>query len=435
MPCRIFGALAAVCVLASAAASAPPLSSIPVALDSTRLQSPSEALTQDASEYARLRGLPLEEALRRLRAQEDSVAVTDRLREEYRDRLAGISIEHDPVYRIVVLLTGTQPVSDRVVSAGGTSLPIHFETGAEATHDQVLAAIRTHQAEIREGIPKNRGIGIDARTGRLIVLVRRDIAESADLPAADSLLSALTGVPSHVRPVGGEARNLAVEGGARVVGTDPADGRRYTCTTGFVVTDRARTAVLTAAHCPDELAYVGTDGNPVPLSYVGAWGAVFQDVQVHASDLELKPRFLVDRARGLARPLTGQRARASTRQGDIVCRRGESSGYSCSTVDYVDFAPPGDLCAGPCEPVWVSVAGPTCRSGDSGGPVFVGTTAFGITKGASYARGGACSFYFYMSTDYLPDGWSLLFQRPESGLPAPQTDVVAATAAEPRPAY
>lgn len=428
MSCRIFGALAAVCFLAAAAASAPLLSSVSVALDTTRLQSPSEALDQDAAEYARLRGLPPEEALRRLRAQEDSVAITDRLREEFGDRLAGISIEHDPVYRIVVLLTDTQPVPDRVVSAGGTSLPIRFETGAAATHDQLLAAVRAHQADIREGIPKNRGIGIDARTGRLVVLVRRDVTERADLSAADALLSALTGVPSHVRLVEGEARNLAIEGGARVVGTDPADGRRYTCTTGFVVADATRTAVLTAAHCPDELAYVGTDGNSVPLSYVGAWGAIFQDVQIHASEAELKPQFLVDRVGGVARPLTGQRTRASTRQGDIVCRRGESSGYSCSTVDFVDFAPPGDLCAGPCEPVWVSVDGPSCRGGDSGGPVFLGTTAFGITKGASYARGGACSFYFYMSTDYLPDGWSLLFQRPEPAPADPDPGVAAAGA-------
>jgi len=58
--------------------------------------------------------------------------------------------------------------------------------------------------------------------------------------------------------------------------------------------------------------------------------------------------------------------------------------------------------------VWVAVSGPSCRAGDSGGPVFAGTIAFGIAKGANYARGGACSLYYYMSTDFLPTGWSLL---------------------------
>jgi hypothetical protein len=56
----------------------------------------------------------------------------------------------------------------------------------------------------------------------------------------------------------------------------------------------------------------------------------------------------------------------------------------------------------------VTVTGPNCRNGDSGGPVFSGTIAFGIAKGGSYGPGGACNFYYYMSTDYLPPGWRLL---------------------------
>jgi hypothetical protein len=77
-------------------------------------------------------------------------------------------------------------------------------------------------------------------------------------------------------------------------------------------------------------------------------------------------------------------------------------------VELTDYAPPGDLCGGPCAPAWVTVSGPSCKGGDSGGPVFLGSTAFGILKGASYAGSGRCDFYYYMSTDFLPDGWALL---------------------------
>ena len=59
--------------------------------------------------------------------------------------------------------------------------------------------------------------------------------------------------------------------------------------------------------------------------------------------------------------------------------------------------------------MWVAVAGPTCKAGDSGGPVFSRGIAFGILKGASYNREGGCDLYFYMSTDYLPEGWSLAY--------------------------
>ena len=75
----------------------------------------------------------------------------------------------------------------------------------------------------------------------------------------------------------------------------------------------------------------------------------------------------------------------------------------------------------------VTVAGPNCRSGDSGAPVFSGTRAYGIVKGGSYRRDGTCAFYFYMSNDYLPTGWALLGATPPvvnsvtSIAPSPET--------------
>jgi hypothetical protein len=83
-------------------------------------------------------------------------------------------------------------------------------------------------------------------------------------------------------------------------------------------------------------------------------------------------------------------------------------------VELLDFAPAGELCGGACLPTWVTVAGPSCKGGDSGGPVFSGTAAFGVVKGASYRRDGSCAFYFYMSLDYLPAPWSLLVGTPPS---------------------
>jgi hypothetical protein len=65
----------------------------------------------------------------------------------------------------------------------------------------------------------------------------------------------------------------------------------------------------------------------------------------------------------------------------------------------------------------VAVRGPKCRGGDSGGPIFAGTVAFGIIKGGHWGSGGRCSYYYYMSTDYLPGEWRLLHRG--SALPRP----------------
>ncbi len=405
----------------------------PPANGAARVQLPVDALMQDAAEYAQRFGVPFDEAMRRMRAQGDSVPATDALRETFKDRWAGIAIEHLPTYRIIVLLTGTDPVAEQSVMAGGMTVPIVFRTGAVATREAVLAAITRYQANIRDSLAHPPGLGVDQRTGELVVMTASadaDLDRNGELRAR---ITAMTGVPVRIdvvdRPPVDMAQDQvvpvptlipapvdsgAIEGGGRVVGT--VDGKRYACTTGFVVSDGVRNGVVTAAHCPDTLSYVGkrpSDGSREewPLAFVGQWGWGYQDVQVNvatAPGVGYAPLFYADTAKTLARPVATWRYRTSTRAGDFVCHRGERTGYSCAVIAMVDFAPAGDLCGGACLPTWVAVEGPTCKAGDSGAPVFEGSTALGLVKGGTYRRDGTCLFYYYMSTDYLPQGWTLL---------------------------
>jgi len=380
------------------------LGAAPAFAQPPRVQTAEEAIAQDAAEYARRLGVSVEEAERRLRAMAESVAFTEGIRRTYASRLAGISIEHTPVLQIRVLLTGSAPVPGRVIRAGGIDVPVLFVTGARATQAEVVAAMRRHRAAI-DAIIAHDGMGFDPRTGALVVMADRVDLRGETAAAVAERIAGVAGIPVRIRILDGEPQDNAVVGGRRVEGQDPGQPRRLFCTTGFVVTDGARSGIITAAHCPDSLTYYGPDGTQVPLEFVGGWGALFQDVQVHVAPVDKPPLF---RAGSAERPQLGRRLRARTRAGETVCHRGESSGYSCAEVDLTDYAPPGELCGGPCDPSWVTVAGPSCRNGDSGGPVFAGTTAFGILKGGNYAADGRCNFYYYMSTDYLPPGWSLL---------------------------
>lgn len=373
------------------------------------VQTRETALAQDSGEYARLYGVPQDEALRRLHAQHDSVAVTDAIASQYRDRLAGISVQHRPDYRYIVYLTGDDPVPERSIRAGGMRVPIVFRTGAKASRDRVVWAITYHQAAIRAALPSPPSMGLDPRTGELVVIVGNAIAAAEGGAAAlDAELEKLTGVPVQIRVLERTEVNLGLHGGGRLSGIDPGDGKRYLCTTGYAVTDGTRSGITTAAHCLDDMTYYDPERRPTPLSFVGQWGWGYHDVQIHAGAAPERPLIYSDTARTIERPVEAQLGKPSTRAGDFVCHRGESSGYSCAEVELLDFAPAADLCGGPCLPTWVTVAGPTCKGGDSGGPVFSGTTAFGVVKGASYRRDGSCAFYFYMSLDYLPAPWSLL---------------------------
>jgi hypothetical protein len=380
----------------------------PALAQEPRLQTAEEALAQDAAEYARQNQVGLDEAKRRLRAQEESVAATDAIRDAYRQRLAGISVEHSPTYRIAVLLTGSEAVADREIRAGGMRVPIVFRTGARATAERILAAMVNHRQAIKAALPNVSGMGLDPRTGELVLMVKSADSARYGPGKLDEAMEKLTGVPVRIQLLDRADVNSSVEGGARVVGVDPANGKRYACTTGFVVRNGLRSGIVTAAHCPDALTYHSPQGGKTELSFDGQWGWRYQDVQVHSTPEALRPLFYADSAKTLLRTVAGARPRTSTRAGDVVCRRGETSGYSCNQVELVDYAPPGDLCGGPCDPVWVTVPGPSCKGGDSGAPVFLGTVAFGIVKGGNYSRTGTCNFYYYMSTDYLPAGWGLL---------------------------
>jgi hypothetical protein len=369
-------------------------------------QSSAEALAQDAGLYAQHYGVPLAEAVARLHAQEDSVPATDALAVEFHDRLAGISIEHSPAFRIVVLLTGDQSVADRLLSLDGRPVPVIFRAGAVATRERMLEAIDIYQDVIRAALIDPPGLGVDARSGQLLLAAGGDDADLVGLPELERQVGTLTGIPVHAF-VPGRQSNFAAVGGGTLENIDRPQHRRYRCTAGFVVTDDRTTAIATAAHCPDDLDFLKPGGRD-PLRMLGAWGARYQDVQIHAGDRPLLPLFAVGGSPPSLRSVATWRRRSSMRVGDFVCHQGISSGYSCAEVLMADYAPPGDLCAGPCPATWVAVAGPQCAHGDSGGPVFLGRTAFGLMKGGSYRPDGRCNFYFYMSTDYLPPGWTLL---------------------------
>jgi len=368
------------------------------------VQTPAQSIAEDAAQYAAQFGVPQEEAVRRIEAQQASVAVTDTIAKEFSDRLAGISIQHAPDYRIVVLLTGDTPIADRWTAG----VPITFRTGAKATRAQAIAAMRKHLIDLRTELPAMRGAGYDQRTGEVVLLVTSGDAAHYGAGAIRSRAEQVGGVP--VRIVINELleSNMVAAGGERVDGINAQTGHANLCTGGFVVTDGNRTGIATAAHCPDSLTLRDADEGDMPLAFVTQDGLGYRDVQINLSGIALKPLFYADRTKGSLRELTSWRNRDGTRAGDFVCHWGESTHYSCATVQLTDYAPPGALCGGPCSPTWVTVSGPGCVPGDSGGPVFSGTVALGIAKGINRAPSGQCNFYYYMSTDYLPQPWRLM---------------------------
>jgi hypothetical protein len=209
-----------------------------------------QALAEDAAQYAAQFGVTVDEALRRLKAQQDSVAATDGIAREFAGRLAGISIEHSPDYRVVVLLTGDQPAPDR----SDSGVPIVFRTGAKATHAEAITALRKHLIDLRSDLPNARGAGYDQRTGEVVLLINPEDAQKLGIEAIRRRAEQVGGVPVRVVINQLNESNMTVDGGGRVEGLNTLTNRRNLCTSAFVVTNGETTALTTAAHCPDELS-------------------------------------------------------------------------------------------------------------------------------------------------------------------------------------
>ena len=103
---------------------------------------------EDAVQYAAQFGVPPDEALRRLKAQQASVAATDAIAQRIRRLVSpGSAIEHAPSIRIVVLLTGNEPVADR--EANG--VPIVFTNRRQGhARAEAVAAMRKHLIDLRD---------------------------------------------------------------------------------------------------------------------------------------------------------------------------------------------------------------------------------------------------------------------------------------------
>jgi hypothetical protein len=383
-----------------------------------RRQTAEEAIATDAQWYARSEGVSQAEAARRLRMQRDTGPIIERLRNAHKNRLAGIVIDHKPAYRIRVRLTGNLPVQAQNEAAGGDHLPVMFETGAPATLDALVASLRANQAAVAKLYPNLAGIGTDESTSEIVLFVNAPGADAANAARAKfAEVQKLLGQPARLEITDAYPTVGDVRGGSLVQAASGA----Y-CTSGFVVknTSTGVTGVITAGHCDNALTYYNPNMTTIPLTFVtgSEYLDADQDVQVHTSTYVEQPEFYYDDAKQYTRVLTGKRLKSSTAYGDNVCHRGERTGYSCGYVQQTNYAPysPGDpLLCGPydCAAVFVRVTGAAleCYPGDSGGPWFASTVAFGIYMAqiSSGTGAGQCTEAIYMTTDTISSGWALLY--------------------------
>jgi streptogrisin C len=371
------------------------------------------AIQADAQSLASSQGISLSEATKAVGAQDSVGDEIDRVRQEFAGRVAGIYFEYKPEYKIIVRLKGETAVVPRLLKLPGAEVPMEFESGASATAEELVAAFERNFTAIKALLPTLQGIGTDERTGEIMLLVQATGGAVETVRSKKDQLVTLLGHPVRIEVAAQPMRNADVRGGSK---TGESANPANFCTSGFTVKNASNvTAMTTASHCETMNTYWNPNGTSIALTFVSEVLDADQDVEIRTSGYVERPEFYADSGT-TARILTGRRYRSSTGAGNQVCHRGARTGYSCGLVGATNFKPAyGGACgAVACSPVHVLVNGAAdtaCGDGDSGGPVFASQTAFGLVKAALYSgyAKGQCDWFAYMSTDFLPTGWTLLY--------------------------
>lgn len=385
-------------------------------------------LTAQANEYIKDHRVSLNEAKKRLVIQNSKEPLINQIKQQYSSRLAGIYIEHDPTYKIIVRLKGGQPIQSFMGKVRGNfgsfnntdlNIPVEFQTGANETLAEGLTRLKTNIPNLKKLFPDLQATWYDEKNGEigLLIYTNGKTSKSTLEQKLNTLSSQNKGLPFRI-----EYTNQKVTDAASIRGGALVSSSASYCTSGFGIKNSAGTRYMTTAgHCDNSLQ---DNASGAALTFVSERRNASQDVQWHSvsSAHTITPEFYAD-SQTTPRVLTGRRTRINTTQGDNVCHQGRTTGYSCGYVAQTNYAPTYDnACNGQtCNPVWVRVKGTAsgtgngtlkCYPGDSGGPVFASQTAFGLLKGTSTSGTGAgqCNEYYYMSTDELYNlGFSLVY--------------------------
>jgi hypothetical protein len=170
-----------------------------------------DVMVKDAGWYAEDQGISLEEAVRRMKLQEDPSLkrLQPELTAKKRDTFAGLWIQHKPEYRYVVLFTeGGEETIRPYLECNPHAAVVEVRNGADATLAEPMAA-QEEAVRITDGL----GIAADSATYAMKNRVELNVTDRAAFEAA--LQDAGELPPQHV--IVFEVESLAqpgVRGGA-----------------------------------------------------------------------------------------------------------------------------------------------------------------------------------------------------------------------------
>jgi hypothetical protein len=458
----IFGFLASTIFIGNFSSAYAQTATNPALLDSA------EALAADAKLYAEAYGVSYEEAVKRLSIMFDIGAEADAAESGEGDDFAGSYFDNSATQFALVVRTKKANKPDRILirKARGVAardpatrakgrddrkairakskltdsqveqaedilsqdvqVPLKFK-GSAANSILVLQAAIDASAQNLTAIPGFQTVFVDNKTGEVVLMVD---AKSPDVASAEA--AKFLKVPYRIELVPGGFVKTALRGGT--FSTVPA--QRW-CMTAFAAKHNTtgKTGLVTAGHCTSSSTISMNDGG---TNYAMTQGAPLNaqpsgDLMFLSGTPTAVAEFYYD-GTGAARSVTGTRSRASTtvgngtsstagtKTGSFVCHLGQQTlnssnvVQSCGEVVSTTSVGISGSTSGSYVPVRNTQSGVgtvrtsgtgtlLCFTGDSGGPWFSGTIAFGVHSGCAWENGiqnGTATYSSYTSVDAFP---------------------------------
>jgi streptogrisin D len=260
-------------------------------------------------------------------------------------------------------LTVAESAAEAVAQAAGQVTgryavqDVGVPAGANAARGAGLQAVRALDA-----LPStpNTAWGVDPVSGAVVVTV----SDAAQRAGVDRLLAT---AGHYGAPV--EVRHTAAPLTEQILGGDKMDNGDVFCSDGFNVVKGGQPYILTAGHCTQSMKDWIDVGPSVESAFPGTdYGLVRNDSARPAPGA-------VDLYNGSSQPISTV---GTATVGEHVCASGMATGYTCGTVtavnQTVDYGD-GEVVHGLIQ------TNVHTDHGDSGGPLFDGSTALGTVSG------------------------------------------------------
>lgn len=315
------------------------------------------AWQHDAEHYVKAFGGTIEEAVSRLKLQEEIAILDAKLQYSEASVFGGLWIEHTPAFRIVVQLThgGKEVISPYIQDK------LLIDVVSVERSELTLADLQFRHANAIDTLQQTNQpfeSAINVKRNRIEVYVTDPVQFQQSVTRSGVALSEhveIIGVPALSAPAANWYAGLSTSG----------------CTSGFTLQQSSTKYASIAAHCnPSAIS-------PLPPAIVQFTGGAYDFSYHNAPSGDILRNWAVDNSNDATpryRPITSFTARATL--GTIVCKWGKTTSFTCGSVESNNYNYQG-------SPTWLlinSIDVPGTKiacPGDSGAPTYSGSIAIG----------------------------------------------------------